>query len=270
MEQKSQETRELKTRYDQAKRSYALAYEELKMTTPLERKGVVSKVELLRLKRQVNDLKGEMEAAEISIPRAQAAVNETKSRLEEGRLKLRTDAQKELAEKREEAQRLEQVSRAVKDQVDRTVVKTPMKGVVKSMLVNTVGGVIQPGREIAEIIPIEDNLLIEADIRPQDIAFIRPGLDATVKITAYDYAIYGGLQAKLEHISADTFTNDDGDTFYTIRVRTDKNYIGSDDNPLEIIPGMVATVDILTGKKTVLNYLLKPFRKASERALSER
>ena len=136
--------------------------------------------------------------------------------------------------------------------------------------VNTIGGVVQPGSDMVEIVPLEDNLLIEAKVRPQDVAFLHPGQKAMVKFSAYDYTIYGGLSAKLELIGADTITDDKGNSFYLIQVRTDKNHLGGDVKPLLIIPGMVATVDIITGEKTVLDYLLKPVLKARTEAMRER
>ena len=147
---------------------------------------------------------------------------------------------------------------------------SPVRGIVKLLKVNTIGGVVQPGSDLVEIVPIEDNLLIEARVRPQDVAFLHPGQPAMVKFSAYDYTIYGGLKAKLELISADTVTDDKGNAFYLIQVRTDKNHLGGDNKPLLIIPGMVATVDIITGQKSVLDYLLKPVLKARTEALRER
>jgi adhesin transport system membrane fusion protein len=138
------------------------------------------------------------------------------------------------------------------------------------LLINTVGGVVQPGSDLVEIVPLEDTLLVEAQIRPADIAFLRPGQPAMVKITAYDFLIYGGLEAKLEQISADTIVDERGDAYYRIRVRTDQNSLGTEDEPLPIIPGMLAQVDILTGKKTILHYLLKPVLRARVEALRER
>lgn len=136
--------------------------------------------------------------------------------------------------------------------------------------VNTIGGVVQPGSDLVEIVPIEDNLLIEARVRPQDVAFLHPGQPAMVKFSAYDYTIYGGLKAKLGLISADTVTDDKGNAFYLIQVRTEQNHLGRDNKPLRIIPGMVATVDIITGRKSVLDYLLKPVLKARTEAMRER
>jgi adhesin transport system membrane fusion protein len=142
-------------------------------------------------------------------------------------------------------------------------------GTINRILVNTVGGVIQPGMDLVEIVPLEDTLVIEARIKPSDIGFLRPDQEAKVKFTAYDFTIYGGLDAKLEHISADSITDEQGNSFYSVRLRTTKNYIGPELNPLPIIPGMVASVDILTGKKTILSYLLKPVLRAKYMALRE-
>ena len=136
--------------------------------------------------------------------------------------------------------------------------------------VNTIGGVIQPGSDMIEIVPIDDTLLVEARIRPQDIAFLHPGQEAVVKFTAYDYTIYGGLKAKLEQIGADTVTDEEGNSFYLIKLRTEKSHLGSEEHPLLIIPGMVTSVDIITGKKSVLSYLLKPIIRARAEALRER
>ena len=161
--------------------------------------------------------------------------------------------------------------KALEDRVSRTLVTSPVRGIVKQLLVNTIGGVIQPGSDMVEIVPLDDTLLVEAKIRPQDIAFLHPGQEAVVKFTAYDYTIYGGLKAKLERIGADTITDEDKKTtYYMITLRTDRSHLGTDEKPLLIIPGMVASVDIITGKKSILSYLLKPIIKARAEALHER
>ena len=163
--------------------------------------------------------------------------------------------------------------KAAQDRLTRTTIRSPVTGTVNVVHISTVGAVIQPGIDILEIVPTEDNLLIEAKIKPQDIAFIRPKQNAVVKVTAYDYTIYGGLEGKVEHISADTITEEERgkeESYYKILVRTQKNYLGSEDKPLYIIPGMTVTVDVMTGKKSVLDYLLKPFLKARQSALRER
>jgi adhesin transport system membrane fusion protein len=153
------------------------------------------------------------------------------------------------------------------DKVSRSVLRSPVKGTVKRLLINTVGGVVQPGKDVVEVVPLEDNLVLEARVQPRDIAFLRPGQKAIVKFTAYDFSIYGGLDGKLEHIGADSVVDEKGNAFYTVRVRTNKSTLGEN---LPVIPGMVAEVDIVTGEKSVLSYLLKPVLRAKARAFSER
>ena len=169
---------------------------------------------------------------------------------------------------------IEESIKLAKDRLKRTTLTAPVYGIVNKINVTTVGGVVQPGADIMEIVPLDDSLLVEGRIRPQDIAFIRPGQDAVVKITAYESTVYGTLKAKVERISPDTIeekTEKNGrpQTFYRVIVRTDKNYLGSKEHPLPIIPGMIATVEILTGKKSVLDYLIKPARLLKQEALRE-
>jgi len=269
-EQRQQELAELKNRRDQLVRSLALATEELNMTAPLAAKRVVSKVDLLHLQRQVNDLSGELESTRLTIERTETALREAQRRIEERGLSFRADAQRELNAVQAEATALAEVITAAADRVKRTDVRSPVHGTVKRLLVTTVGGVIQPGEDLVEIVPLEDSLLVEAKVRPADIAFLRPGQSALVKVTAYDFSIYGGLQGVVEDISADTIQDDRGERFYRIRVRTRDNALEKDGESLPIIPGMTTQVDILTGEKTVMDYLLKPILKAKQRALRER
>lgn len=197
-------------------------------------------------------------------------MDEIKSKIEESELSFRSDAFKELNEIRTELQKITASSVAIDDRVTRTTVVSPVRGIINQLKVNTIGGVVQPGSDMLEIVPLDDSLLIEAKVRPQDVAFLHPGQKAMVKFTAYDYTIYGGLKANLELISADTITDEEGNSFYLIQVRTDKSHLGSDKHPLLIIPGMVASVDIITGEKSVLDYLLKPVLKARSEAMRER
>ncbi len=269
-EQRQQELVERNAKQQQLQRSYELSNQELMMSEPLVAEGVMSEVEILRLKRTVNELRGEMDANRLAIPRIQSALDEVRRKIAEERIRFQTEAARELSEVKAEFKRTQESTSALKDRVTRTEVRSPVKGTIKRILINTVGGVIQPGEDLVEIVPVEDNLLIEAHIRPADIAFLRPGQDAMVKFTAYDFSIYGGLPARLERISADTITNDKDESFYLIYLRTTKNQIESSKGNLEIIPGMTVTVDILTGKKTVMDYLLKPILKAKNEALRER
>jgi membrane fusion protein, adhesin transport system len=268
--QREQELAELLRRLAQLEGSYGLALEELEITEPLAARRVVSKIDLLRLKRQVNDLEGELETTRLGIERVRSASQEAQSRIEEKTLSFRAEAQRELNVVQAEAAALEEKIAADTDRVGRTEVRSPVRGTIKQLFVNTLGGVVQPGEDLAEIVPLEDTLLVEAKVRPADIAFLRPGLPATVKVTAYDYAIYGGLDAVVEDISADTITDEKGERFYRVRVRTTEGTLDKAGTPLPIIPGMTTQIDILTGEKTVMDYLLKPILRARQNALRER
>ena len=268
--QRDQEVAELETRLGQLERSATLAADELKITEPLAAKRVVSKIDLLQLKRQVNDLQGELETARLSLPRLKLAQREAHRRIEERFLNFQAEAQRELTTIQTEAAALAEAISADSDRVNRTDVRSPVRGTIKSLLVNTVGGVIQPGQDLVEIVPLEDTLLVEAQIRPADIAFLRPDQPAVVKVTAYDYAVYGGLDAEVETISADTIVDDRGDHFFRVRVRTTSNSLDKTGKALPIIPGMTTQIDILTGQKTVMDYLMKPILRIRDEAFRER
>lgn len=247
---------EKRTRLNHLQTSHSLSVKELQMTRPLAQQGVVSQVELLRLERVVTDLRREMDSARISIDAILA--------------KFKADAANELAQVRADFAGTMASGVAAEDRLARTTVRSPVNGIVKTIKVNTLGGVIQPGMEVMEIVPLEDNLLIEVRVRPSDVGFLRPGQPAMVKISAYDFSIYGGLDAVVENITADSITTEKGESFYLVRVRTDKNHLGSDDKKMSIIPGMLATASIRTGNKSVMSYLLKPIFKAKQEALTER
>jgi adhesin transport system membrane fusion protein len=268
--QKTQELAEFRSKQAQYRNSLALLQQEMDMSTPLIKSGAVSPVEILRLKRSAVEARGQMDATSLAIPRAEAAIAEIRSKVQESTLGFRSDASKDLNDKRTELAKITATTIAIDDRVTRTTVVSPVKGIIKQMKINTIGGVVQPGSDMLEIVPMEDNLLIEAKVRPQDVAFLHPGQKAMVKFSAYDYTIYGGLKAKLELISADTVTDEKGNSFYLIQVRTDLNHLGGDNKPLLIIPGMTATVDIITGEKSVLDYVLKPVLKARTESLRER
>ncbi|MBX8543586.1 HlyD family type I secretion periplasmic adaptor subunit [Pseudomonas cichorii] len=270
LRQKTQELAEFRSRQEQFRNSLALVQQELDMSIPLVGSGAVSPVEILRLKRNAVEMRGSMNANTLAIPRAEAAINETRSRIQESELTFRSEASRELNEKRADLAKISANRIAIDDRMTRTTVTSPVRGIVKTLKINTIGGVVQPGSDLLEIVPLEDNLLIEARVRPQDVAFLHPGQKAMVKFSAYDYTIYGGLPARLEMIGADTVTDDKGNSFYLIQVRTDRNHLGGEDRPLLIIPGMVATVDIITGEKSVMDYLLKPVLKGGSEALRER
>ncbi len=268
--QRQQELREFSSKQGQYRNSLQLLRQEISMSEPLVAQGAISQVEVLRLKRAEVENRGQLDATSLAIPRAESAIKEVERKIDETRGKFRSEALTQLNEARTDLSKAQATGKALDDRVNRTLVTSPVRGIVKQLLVNTVGGVIQPGSDLVEIVPLDDTLLVEARIRPQDIAFLHPGQEAMVKFTAYDYTIYGGLKAKLEQIGADTITDEDKNTFYVIKLRTERSHLGSDDKPLLIIPGMVASVDIITGKKSVLSYLLKPIIRARAEALRER
>jgi adhesin transport system membrane fusion protein len=268
--QKQQELREFGSKQSQYKHSLDLLRQEIGMSEPLVAQGAVSPVEVLRLKRSEVEVRGQMDATTLAIPRAESAIKEVARKIDETRGKFRSEALTQLNEARTDLSKAQATGKALEDRVSRTLVTSPVRGIVKQLFVNTIGGVIQPGSDLVEIVPLDDTLLVEAKIRPQDIAFLHPGQEALVKFTAYDFTIYGGLKAKLERIGADTITDDDGNTFYVIQLRTDRSHLGTDEHPLLIIPGMVASVDIITGKKTILSYLMKPILRARAEAMHER
>ena len=266
--QRRQEQAEARARRDSAARSQELAQQELNKTRPLLATGAVSEVDVLRLDREVSRARGEMEQASAQIARTGAGMAEAGRKIQETDLAFRNEARKELSEVLGKLNALNEGAVALADKVDKSQVKSPVRGRVQRLLANTVGGVVTPGKDILEIVPLDDALVLEAKVQPRDIAFIHPGQAATVKFTAYDFGIYGGLDAIVENISPDTVTDGRGqNTFYVVRVRT-KQANFSDKMP--IIPGMTAEVDVLTGKKTVMAYLLKPVLKAHSHALRER
>jgi len=270
IEQRQSELRELTTRLTELSKTYELYQKEIRLTKPLVSKGAVSEMEVLQIERKASEMLGDIEATRQSIPRIQSKIEEAQAAMRELRLNFANKAKAEYHEVAAQLGEDTASSVALKDRLNRTLVKSPVNGTVNRILVNTVGGVIQPGMNLIEIVPTEGTLLIETKIKPSDIAFLKPHQKAVVKFSAYDYTLYGGLEAKLEQIGADSIVDETKASFYLVMLRTDKNYLGTRENPLHIIPGMVATVDILAGKKTILSYLLKPILRAKHTALRER
>ena len=267
--QRKHEHRELTAKLEELTRTFALLNKELDLTRPLVAQGAVSAVEVLHLERQASAMQGEIATIKQTIPKAESKLQEAQLELREHQLAFFNKAKSELNDILPELDDVSASAIAIEDRLRRTNVRSPVTGTINRLLVNTEGGVIQPGMDLVEIVPLEDTLVVETNIKPADIAFLRPNQEAKVKFTAYDFTIYGGLDAKLEHISADSITDENGNSFYLVRLRTNKNFLGPETNPLPIIPGMVASVDILTGKKTILAYLLKPVLRAKYMALRE-
>jgi membrane fusion protein, adhesin transport system len=241
--------------------SLKLLDRELALTRKLYDQKVVPEIEMLRLDRQATEMRGQLAEAQSKIANITAS--------------FRSQADEDLAKSRGDLAVLDENIKSAQDRVRRTDLKAPVHGIVNKLNVTTIGAVVQPGANVMDIIPLDDSLLVESRIRPQDIAFIRPDQDAVVKISAYDSSVYGSLKGKVERISADTIVDEKAEkserqeTFYRVMVRTDKNHLGTAEHALPILPGMVATVEVLTGQKSVLDYLLKPARTLRDDALRE-
>ena len=265
--QRQQELGEAQARRSAAQRALDLSQQELTQTRPLLATGAVSSVEILRLEREVSRARGDFEQSGAQIARVQAAIGEAQRKIQETELTFRNEARRDMAEVSGKLNALTEGAVALADKVDKARVTSPVRGRVQRLLANTVGGVVQPGKDIVEIVPLDDTLVLEARIAPKDIAFIRPGQSATVKFSAYDFSIYGGLDAVVDNISPDTTVDERGNAFYLVRVHTTRAGFSE---KLPIIPGMTAEVDVLTGNKSVLSYLLKPVLKVQSHALRER
>lgn len=243
---------------------------ELEITREMVRKRAVPQLEELRLSRELNDIKGQINAESQRRASLQAEVNAALKEREGQRAKFQSQALSELNEVETQIAQLQESLRSIGDKVDRTEIRSPVDGVVNNIAVNTVGGVVEPAMQLVEIVPTDDELKIVAQIAPEDVAFLRPDLPVKVKISAYDPQVYGALDGKLSRIGANSVRDNEGNVFFEIEVKTEKNYLGEEDNPLPITPGMVANVEVITGKRSILEYLIKPLLRARDRALTER
>lgn len=270
LSQRRQEVSELSTKSNDLSSVIRLSQEEKRMTEPLVARGSAPRIELLQLERAIREKQTELNGVRAAIPRAKSAISEAEARIGEMKKSFIAEAQTELTAKTAELNTVKQTLGALEDKKDRTDIRSPVNGTIKDLKINTVGGVVRPGDPIAEIVPMDDNLLVEVKIKPSDIARLRPGLPAMVKITAYDFTVYGGLKGEVADISADTIKNEKGEFFYRVKVSTKENSLQRKGETLPIIPGMIATVDIQTGKKTVMEYLMKPFFKTIENSMNEK
>lgn len=268
--QRSQELNELQVRSSDIRGQLSLIREEKAMVEPLIARGAAPRMELLQLDRQIKEKQTELNGVLSAIPRARAAIGEANARINEVKSTAKATSQTELSAKLIEMNAIKQGLAGLQDRKTRADIKSPVNGYVKELKVFTVGGVVQPGQEFIEIVPKDDQLLVEAKINPKDIAFLYPDQEGIVKITAYDFAIYGGLKGKVVSISPDAVTDEEGNSFYIVKMLTEENALKRKGEVLPIIPGMVASVDILTGEKTVMEYLLKPFIKTLNNSLNER
>ncbi len=268
--QRSQELNELQIKQNDLRGQLSLAEEEKAMVAPLVASGSAPRMELLQLDRQIKERQTELNSVTAAIPRARSAISEADARIRDINSTAKATAQTELSAKLTEMNAIRESLTGLADRRERTEIKSPVNGYIKEVAVYTQGGVVQPGQTFIEIVPKDDQLLVQARISPKDIAFLYPDQDAVVKITAYDFSVYGGLKGKVVSISPDAVTDEEGNSYYLVRIRTEDNTLKRRDEVLPIIPGMVASVDILTGEKTVMEYLMKPFIKTLDGAMRER
>ena len=271
--QKEQELREIKNTIKNLKKSFALIKEQKDTIQKLVRRGVKSKYELLNIEKEYTQVSSDLESALLSVKRSELAIEEAENRITEKLNNFRAEASNTLQETAGLINKFQARLVGDKDKVAKTTIVSPVDGIVKQLNFNTIGGVVQTGMDLIEIVPQSDILLVEAKIDPKDIAFINPSQKAIVKITAYDFSIYGGLDAKIVEISADSIIDKeskDAKSYYRVIVKTEKNYLERNGQKLPIIPGMIASVDIITGKKTILDFILKPILKVKQNALHER
>ena len=268
--QREQEVRELQTRINDTRSVISLQRQEKAMVEPLVARGSAPKMELLQLERTIKEKTAELNGYLSSLPRSKSAVDEAKARIGDLKTSMQAQAQTELSAKLIEMNEIKERLSALTERKTRTELKSPVNGIIQELTVHTIGGVVRPGEDLIKIVPKDDLLIVEAKVRPADRAFIHNGQKAVIKLTAYDFSIYGGLDGELIYISQDTFEDEQGNTYYTVRLQTDETHLVHNGEVKEITIGMVASVDILTGEKTVMQYLLKPFIKTLDNAMTER
>ncbi|MDX1795831.1 MAG: HlyD family type I secretion periplasmic adaptor subunit [Hydrogenovibrio sp.] len=267
--QHKSELEEAQNQAEQLQKSYNFLQKEIQIMAPLVKEGIASEVDLLKTRREANEALTKLKSTQISIPKIKSVISEAESKQKEATQDFKNKAQEKLNEVLAKLEQIERSQTAIADKVRRTNINSPVNGIVNQLMVSTIGEVVQPGSDILKIVPNDASLVLETKILPSDIGFVYPGLRAKVKFTAYDFSIYGGLDGVVEKISADTIVDDKGNSFYIARIKTDKNHLGTDKKPLYLLPGMMATVDVVVGKQSVLDYLIKPIIKAKDLALRE-
>jgi adhesin transport system membrane fusion protein len=268
--QKELEVKELESKRKATSRNLELARERFKMSTSLLGEGLTAKMEHLKLEAEVESLEGEAQTLAQSVPRARAAISEVTQRLRESEIKFRREAQEELAKTDQEIARVRELLAQATEQGVRAVIRSPNDGIVKNMRYNTIGGVVKPGEPILEIVPTGDNLVVESKLNPTDRGYVTRGQRALVKVSTYDYARYGGLEGQVILVAPDSTTDQKGNIYFRVVVQPEKTYLGRQSGDLPISPGMQATVDIHTGTKSVMEYLVKPVLKLRHEAFRER
>ena len=267
--QKEREYEENRKRLEILQEDKRLINKEIAIMKPLVEKGIKSEYDFLKLQREKNGIVKELEGVKLSLPRLRSAILEAKTKVDETIYENQIKAKEQLNDTLAKYKSLLANDEALSDQVKRTIVRSPINGVVQKLYVHTVGGVVRPGADLVEIVPSNDSLLVEVKVKPSDIAFIYKGQKAKVKFSAYNFSIYGALDGKVESISPDSIQDDKGVTYFKIRIKTNKSYLQRNNKKLKIIPGMTVNVDIITGKRTVLDYILKPILKTKQYSFSE-
>lgn len=270
VKQRELEVEELNARARAVESNYKLASERLKMSKSLLAEGLTAKMEHLQLEAEVENLDGEMRSLRPALPKAQAAVEEARQRLEETESRFRREAQDQLSKTEESLARVAELLISANEQGIRAEIKSSIDGVVKNMRYNAVGNVVKPGEPIMELVPTGDQLVVEAKLNPIDRGYVTEGQAATVKVSTYDFTRYGGLEGRVIRVAPDSSTDEDGAPYFRVVVETNKNYLGKVEGDLPITPGMQTTVDIHTGKKSVMDYLVKPVLKLQHEAFRER
>ena len=261
---------EAKSKQRQLRRSLDLVKREIKIKQPLMDRGIISEVEFLQLQQREAEIEGEIEAVRLSIPRIESTIQEARFNKQKARLEFQNKAKKELNEVSAELGRIREAQTALQDRVRRTTLRSPVNGIVQKLHTNTIGGVIAPGSSIIDIVPLEDALLVEIRIDPADIAYVSVGQFARLKFSAYDFAIHGSLQGIVTFVSADTVTNEEGESFYLVRIKPNRTFLGASSGELPVRIGMTVEADIITSKKTILSYLTEPVHRGIDKALRER
>ncbi len=270
IKQKENESKDARQTIEHLRFSVNAISKEVEMTKPMVDRGIRSQVDFLKLQREQSDAKQKLQSVMLSIPKIESEILEINKKIDETYQMNDSQTREKLNETVSALKDLEANATASTDQVLRTIVKSPSNGIVQKLHINTIGGAIKPAQDLIEIVPTDYKLIVEVKVLPKDIAFIYQGQKAIVKFSAYDFSIYGGLNGNVINISPDTITEKDDKTYYLVRIETEKNYIGEKDKSMKIIPGMVADVDIITGKKTILDYILKPILKTKQYTFTER
>lgn len=272
-EQKEEELNDFKVRTVQLKQEYSLALEQIALTEPLVKQGLVAKLDLLKLKREAAEIRGRLESTQVGIQKAEAALRQTRDKENQVPVLYRNEDFNELQDANNRLGNATGSFTSEGDRLSRTDIRSPVKGIVKRLIAGTVGGVVKPGDDIVEIVPLEDTLLVEIKLKPSDVAFIHPGQKATIRITAYDSSIYGTLEGIVVNISPDTIVDESDPhrlSYFMVQLRTRGTRLSKSNVDHPLIPGMIVSGDILTGKRTVLHYLLKPIIKSKDVAFTER